>query len=177
MLLPITLTGYIAYFLFTSIDRLGRSVLSQWIVREDILTGIGFFSTLAFIALVGYSSSFWLTSGLIDWIESQFGRSPLVKGVYGTIRDAVRSILGEKKVFSKVVLVDLPALGVQRMGFVTQDKPTFFEAGTEKIVVYLPHSFQISGEMVVVPKSQVRFLDIPAEEALKLIMSAGIAKS
>ena len=42
VLLPITLTAYLAYFLFTRIDRLGRVVLSQWIVREDILTGLGF---------------------------------------------------------------------------------------------------------------------------------------
>ena len=100
-----------------------------------------------------------------------------MKGVYGPLLDAVRSILGEKKVFSQAVLVDLPALGIQRVGFVTQEKPTFFAAGEEKIVVYLPHSFQISGEMIVVSKSQVKFLDLPAEEALKLIMSAGIAKS
>jgi len=177
VLLPITLTAYLAYFLFTRIDRLGRAVLSQWIVREDILTGLGFIITMAFIVLVGYVSSYWATSAALKWLESQFVRTPLMKGVYGTIRDTVHSFLGEKKFFSQCVLVDLPALGYKRVGFVTQDPPAFFEGGKEMIVVYLPHSFQVSGEMIVIPKSSVKFLDLPPETALKLIMSAGIAKN
>src|SRR3989344_3171174 len=177
VLLPITLTAYLAYFLFTRIDRLGRVILSQWIVREDILTGLGFIFTILFIVLVGYISSFWATSAALKWIESQFVRTPLMKGVYGTIRDTVHSLFGEKKFFSQSVLVDFPALGYQRVGFVTQDPPTFFEGGEEKIVVYLPHSFQVSGEMIVIPKSRVKFLDLPPETALKLVMSAGIAKN
>jgi uncharacterized membrane protein len=177
VLLPITLTVYIAYFLFIRIDRLGRIILSQWIVREDILIGLGFLFTMIFIILAGYVSSFWATSAVLKWIEGQFVRTPFMKGVYGTIRDTVHSLFGEKKFFSQSVLVDLPALGYKRVGFITQDPPEFFEGGEEMIVVYLPHSFQVSGEMIVIPKSRITFLDLPPEAALKLIMSAGIVKN
>ena len=101
----------------------------------------------------------------------------MIKGLYVTIRDTVNSFLGDKKFFSQSVLVQFPDRGYEKLGFVTQDPPTFVDKGEEKIVVYLPHSFQISGEMVVVPKTNVRYLDLPPETTLKLIMSAGIVKN
>ena len=176
-LLPITLTLYICYSVFIKVDHLGQKILGPWITEGTILTGIGFIFTILFVVLVGYVSSFWLASSLFNWIEGQFVRSPLLKGLYGTIRDTVHSFLGDKKFFSQSVLVQFPDRGYEKLGFVTQDPPTFIDQGEEKIVVYLPHSFQISGEMVVVPKTNVRYLDLPPEVALKLIMSAGIVKN
>lgn len=177
VLLPISLTAYISYIIFVKVDGLGRLILGQWITKDSFFLGIGFIFTVLLISLIGYLSSFWITSTLIGWMERQLIRSPIVKGIYGTIRDAVHSMFGEKKVFSQCVLIDLPALGYKRLGFVTQDQPTFFEGGKELIVVYMPHSFQVSGEMIIVPKSMVTPLDIPADVAVKLIMSAGISKS
>ena len=176
-LLPITLTLYICYSIFSKIDRLGQKILGEWITARPVLTGIGFLFTTLLIVLVGYTSSFWLTSSLFKWVENQFARSPLIKGLYVTIRETVNSFLGDKKFFSQSVLVRFPDRGYEKLGFVTQDPPTFIDRGEEKIVVYLPHSFQISGEMAVVLKTNVRYLDLPPETAFKLIMSAGIVKN
>lgn len=176
-LLPITLTVYIGVTVFQKIDLLGRQILGPWIRGERLLTGIGFIVTIGFIVLVGYVSSLWLGASFFNWIERQFIRTPLMRGIYGTIRDTVHSFFGEKKFFSQAVLVDFPKLGYKKIGFVTQGSAAFIEGEQEKMVVYLPHSFQISGEMIVVSKEHVKFLDLPPETALKMIMSAGIAKS
>ena len=176
LLLPITLTLYICYSIFLKIDHLGQKILGEWITAGPVLTGIGFLFTILLIVLIGYLSSFWLASSIFSWIEGQFSQSPLIKGLYSTIRETVNSFLGDKKFFSQSVLVRFPDRGYERLGFVTQDPPAFMDKGEEKIVVYLPHSFQISGEMVIVPKANVRYLDLAPEIALKLIMSAGIVK-
>ena len=68
-------------------------------------------------------------------------------------------------------------MDIQRLGFVTQESSVLIEGEKEKMIVYLPHSFQVSGEMIVVPKENVKFLSLPPETALKMIMSAGIVKS
>lgn len=178
VLLPISLTVYISVNVFQAVDHLGRNVLGQWVPdpESNLLTGFGFIATVLFIVLVGYFSSLWIGGHLFRWIETIFIRSPLIKTIYGLIRDTVHSIFGEKKFLSRVVLLDLPNLGYKRLGFVTQEPITFVDGEEEKIVVYMPHSFQVSGEMILISKKSVKFLDIPPEIALKLIMSAGIVK-
>ncbi|OGR82494.1 MAG: hypothetical protein A2902_05630 [Elusimicrobia bacterium RIFCSPLOWO2_01_FULL_64_13] len=177
LLLPITITIYLLVIVFQKVDAIGQVVLAQWVPEGALRTGFGFLGTVGFIILVGTISSHWLGAALFDWVERQFARSPIVRGMYGLIRETVHSVFGKKKILSQAVLVDLPKLGYKRVGFVTQDPVTFTDGEEEKIVVYMPHSFQISGEMIVVPKASVRFLNIPPETAFKMVMSAGIAKT
>lgn len=177
VLLPISLTIYISVIIFQKVDLLGKTVFGRWIPEGAMLTGIGFLGTIVFIFLVGYGSSLWLGAHILRWVENLLIRSPIIKGMYGLIRDTVHSIFGEKKFLSQAVLIDLPNLGYKRLGFVTQDPVTIVDGEQEKIVVYMPHSFQISGEMILVPKERVRFLNLPPEVALKIVMSAGIVKT
>lgn len=176
VLTPIALTVYIVYTLFRSVDDFGGRILGRWIGREDVIDGIGFLFTLALITFIGYISSVWGVSTLFKWIEDQVLKGPLVKGLYLTIKDILGFFFGKNKFFSKVVLVTVSNMGQKQMGFVTQDEPSFSAGDGDYMVVYLPHSYQVSGNMVVVPKKNVEFLDITPEAALKIIMSAGMVK-
>ena len=80
-LAPISLTVYIAYVIFEKIDVLGRKVLGNWIEKEAMLTGIGFLFTILFIVLVGYLSSIWIADSFFKWVDRQFVRSPLARGI------------------------------------------------------------------------------------------------
>ncbi|OGR78199.1 MAG: hypothetical protein A3I11_01385 [Elusimicrobia bacterium RIFCSPLOWO2_02_FULL_39_32] len=176
-LTPLVLTLYLFYAVFAKIDQLGNKILEPWIGQGNLLTGIGFLLTIFLITCAGYFSSVWIGAAFLHWIEKQFFRSPLIKGIYGSIREILNSFFGKEKFFSRAVLVNFPNLGFKRVGFITQETASFMHNGEEQIVVYLPHSFQISGNMLIVPKTQVEFLDMPPEKALKLIMSAGIVKN
>lgn len=180
VLAPFILTAYIFYLVFTTIDQLGRRFIRIWMEGlldtpgELGITGAGFVLTFILLVLVGYLSSMWIGSPFLQWLERQFLTSKITRGIYGAIRGTLGAIFGEQKIFSKVVLVNFPNLEYQRIGFVTQDSPSFIQNGEELTVVYFPHSFQVSGNMVVVPKRNVQNLEISTETALKMIMSAGI---
>ena len=175
-LAPISLTVYIFFMVFRVVDRMGFQLLGGWLGKGQFEVGVGFVFSLIFIVGVGYLSSLWFGALFLDWIEKQFLRSPVVKGIYVTIRQVFDSILGEEKIFSKAVIVNFPMMGYKRIGFLTQEKPIFAKKGEDEVIVYCPHSFQISGEMFVVPRSNVEELKATPEVVLKMIMSGGLVK-
>ncbi len=176
VLLPLVATLYIFYALFSAIDGFGHRILSLWIAEESILTGIGFLLTAALVVLIGYASSNWLGASVFGMLDRWMMEEPITKGVYGAVRETIASISGKSAVFDKVAAVNFPELGFQRVGFVTQEEVSFMDGGEAQVMVYFPHSFQVSGNMLIVPKKNVRYLDLPKETAIKMIMSAGIIK-
>lgn len=176
VLLPLVATGYVFYLIFAVIDGFGRKILALSVGSEYALTGIGFLLTLTLVLTVGYLSSSWFGGSFFTWLDEWMMEDRFTKGIYGVIRDTVSAMMGRSAVLDKVVLVDFPELGYKRIGFVTQDTPAFMEHGEDQMVIYFPHSFQISGNMIVVPRKNVKFLEMSKETALKMIMSAGIAK-
>ena len=46
---------------------------------------------------------------------------------------------------------------------------------SNKVAVYFPHSYNRSGELVLVPAELVRELDVPAAGVMKFIVPAGVA--
>ncbi len=176
VLLPLGATLYIFYALFTAIDNFGQKVLSLWVADASIVTGIGFVLTAAAVVLVGYLSSHWLGASVIHVLDSWMLESPITKGIYGAIKETISAVSGKSTGFNKVVAVNFPELGYKRVGFMTQEDAAFIHDGKEQVVVYLPHSFQVSGNMFIVPKRNVELLDIPKETAIKMIMSAGLIR-
>jgi uncharacterized membrane protein len=173
---PLLLTAYIFKIFFVFFDKMGRDFLGLWVSREAVFTGVGFVLTVSVLSLAGYLSSMWVGSAFFDWLERQFASSAVTRGLYGAIRETLNAVMGHNKIFQQPVLVDFPDMGHQRVGFVTQEMPVFLQDGKEMVVVYVPHSFQISGNMFIVPKKTVKILNIPPELALKMIMSGGIVQ-
>ena len=175
-IVPVFLTLYIVYAVFKWVDNLGKNAVGVWLGQGTLLTGIGFALTIALITTVGYLSSLWLGAAFMTWIEKSFAKSPLLTGIYCTIRDTLHSFLGEKRFFSQAVSVHFPNEGYRRIGFMTRESSPLRGGDQDQIVVYLPHSFQISGDMVIVPRKNVEFLDLPPEKVMKMILSGGIVK-
>ena len=64
---------------------------------------------------------------------------------------------------------------LERIGFITEDELDEFGVG-DKVAVYFPFSYAISGELMIVPKKNITPLNIPASMALKFIISGGITE-
>ena len=45
-----------------------------------------------------------------------------------------------------------------------------------RILVYIPHSYNFSGNLFVVEKKYITPIDAPSSEIMKLIVSGGVAK-
>jgi len=116
----------------------------------------------------------------MPFMEKLFLKLPGVRQVYPSIKQIISFIFSkDKPAFKKVVMVEYPSKGIWSMGFMTNDsfKEAEEEAGQELVHILIgttPSPW--SGFFIMVPKSQVKFLDISVEAGIKLIVSGGILK-
>jgi len=178
VILPIGVTAYIVYWLAVSAESLLGGVARTVLPEGWYLPGTGIVVGLAFIFGVGILTGLWVFQRLFEWAEVLVEKTPLVKSLYGGVKDLMSFFSSSQKdAANRVVMVTL-AENVRLLGFVTReefgDLPEGFAAEGE-VSVYLPMSYQIGGFTVVVPRSAVTPIDMSAEDAMRLAMTAGMS--
>lgn len=181
-ILPIFITVYLLFIIFKLIDNiLGRFINSY--LRGAFgfsIPGLGFIMAILLILLTGFAISHLISKKAPPLMESWFLKIPGIRQVYPAIKQIVGFILSkDKALFKKVVLVEYPSKGIWSVGFMTNEG--FREAqeltGQELVHVLIgttPSPW--SGFFILVPKNAVKFLQMSAEEGIKLIVSGGILK-
>ncbi len=170
-LIPIALTVYIFYVVFTKIDNLIRIPLPGL----GVIPGIGFLTTLFLVISIGFLVSNFLTRRLFAYFDRFLNRLPLVKILYGSIKDLLNAFVGEKKSFDKPVIVRWSADGYAHLlGFVTSDSLEILGL-TDYVSVYIPQSYNFAGQLLVFPSDQVKPLPIGSAETMTFIVSGGVS--
>lgn len=161
---PIAITGYAVYTVVTFVDNLiGVTV-----------PGLGILLVFALILGVGAVASNVVGQRLVRLVEHTINHVPVIKLLYGSIKDLLGAFVGEQKTFTKPVVVELvPGSDVRVLGFVTADR---FEDPNlvRHVAVYLPQSYNVAGNLVLVPKSRVQPLDAEGAQCLAFVMSGGV---
>jgi uncharacterized membrane protein len=87
------------------------------------------------------------------------------------------AFVGEKRRFNRPVLVKLiEGSEIKKLGFITREDLTEFDINEDHIAVYLPHSYNFSGNLYIVEKRNVTVLDANAAEVMKFIVSGGVTE-
>ncbi|MFW6092847.1 MAG: DUF502 domain-containing protein [Pseudomonadota bacterium] len=173
-LLPLTVTIYVLYWVVVTLER----VLRHLVPAGAYFPGSGLSLGVLLVGVFGLAMHLFLFERLVALGTALLNRIPLVKSLYNALQDFV-AYLGQRSGddLARVVLVHL-AGDVKLIGFVTNPRfetPTPDGAATrERISVYLPMSYQIGGFMVLLPPEQVEPLEIPVEDAMRLILTAGV---
>jgi uncharacterized membrane protein len=165
LLVPLAVTIWVCWLVFTRVDGwLGLPV-----------RGAGFAATIALITLVGFLGSSLLTLSAVSVLESMLSRLPFVRLLYGSTKDLLNAFVGEKRRFDKPVLMAVHEGSPLRMvGFVTQE--SLEHLGLRAYVsVYCPHSYNFSGQLYVVPATQVTPLDVASADAMAFTVSGGVS--
>ena len=90
---------------------------------------------------------------------------------------SLTEFLRTKKRFDKPVLVKQNNnYEVQKLGFITQEDLTYLGIGSDKVAVYLPHSYAWSGNQFIVPKENVTPINASSTTVMKFIISGGVTK-
>ncbi len=127
------------------------------------------------VVLVGWVSSSFVVGRIVALFDHVLERTPGIKFLYTSIKDFIQAFAGNKKKFDTPVLVNVDGPDVWRIGFLTQRDCTKF--GLEgHVVVYVPHSYALSGIVYVVPAGNVKILahTSPAD-AMKFAVSGGVS--
>lgn len=161
--LPIALTLYALYWVVAAFDELvGVSI-----------PGLGLLLSLCLITFVGFLVSNVIGRGVINLFEAMLSRVPLVKLVYGSLKDVLQAFVGDKKTFGRPVSVQLENdSSICFFGFLTRDSLEF-AALPEHVAVYIPQAYNIGGQVLAIPKERVTLLDMPPSELLTFMLSGG----
>lgn len=166
VLTPIAATFGLVYYIFSTLD----------IKIEGAPRGTGFIVVILFILTIGYMSSrFLFGKMMLEIFDSILEKIPGLKIVYTSIKDFAEGFVGEKRKFKRPVLITMQAQPeIQRIGFITQDDLNFMDL-PQKVMVYIPHSYNFSGNLFLVDKNNISKLDIDATLAMKLAVTGGVA--
>ena len=164
IVVPIVLTVYLLYRGFLAVDRLlGLPT-----------PGLGAALIVAGIIGVGALASNFVIRKFLKLTELVFTRAPLVRLIYGAIRDLLEAFVGDRKRFDRPVAVSLTD-EVRALGFVTQEDLSFLSLPGH-VAVYLPFSYTWDGSLVVVPSNRVQRLDADSASIMALVVSGGVSR-
>lgn len=185
VLAPIVITVYVIVSLFKWVDGILPNIIDSFfpsMLAKDIdghiqhVPGLGFVFVIAIVLLVGWLSSLFIVGKLVDVLDKVLEKTPGIKFIYGSVKDFLEAFAGNKKKFDKPVLVNVDGTDVWRVGFITREDAAAFEM-KEHLVVYVPHSYAISGITYIVPKEKTKKLtNVSAADAMKFVVSGGVTE-
>jgi uncharacterized membrane protein len=179
---PIGITFYLAWLFVTWVDGKITPIIPTAYNPETYLPfglpGLGLLIIAIVLTLVGA-----LTAGMLGrlWVrasENVLARMPVVRSVYGAIKQIFETVLADKSnAFRKVVLFEYPRRGSWAIGFITGDTQGEVQSLTadDVVNVFLPTTPNpTSGYLLFIPKRDLVELDMTVEEGIKMVVSGGI---
>ena len=179
-ILPLFLTVIILYLLFGWISGFTAPLLKplfiMWFNTESVLLlrTSGFVLTLIIIWLVGVLTAKFINRKLLFWVEAILDKLPVFNVVYSSIRKLTNFMFGRHlREFKGVAIVEYPMPGSYAFAFVT---------GVGKVGplgnmvrVFIPTTPNpTTGFFLFLPEKRVKSVDISFDEALSMLVSAGI---
>ncbi len=179
---PIGLTIYLTYVFFTFVDsNVTRLFPTEWyeaLYGDTTFPGLGMIAALLFFVIVGWFATNFLGRLFLRISEYFLDRVPVIRTLYGAIKQIFETIMAsQSSAFREVVMLEYPRKGIWSIGFVTGRSQGEVQDKIEKdtINVFVPTTPNpTSGYLLFVPEADLKFLEMSVEEAVKLVVSAGI---
>lgn len=182
IVLPSVLTVYIVWILFILVGGFLSPFLGVFFrnvvgteMADPLTTLVSVLVTAGLICVVGITATHF-SQRIFQKAEIIFKRIPVVRGIYGSIRQIIDLVTAKDSAFQKVAMIEYPRKGIHSICFVTsrhrwdipgQSKPA--------VTVFLPTSPNpTSGYFLLVPEEDVILLDISVDDAVKMIISGGM---
>ena len=192
VVLPIGLTIYFVWAVIGWIDGWILPLIPSYYQPDAIIRrwfgpdyefpvrGVGVLVFLVFTIFMGWVAKGLIGRSLIRQGEELVDRMPVVRSIYGAIKQVAETFFNKKEQsFDKVVLVEFPRAGSWALGFVsTRPKGELAERlaamGAEMSAVFVGLTPFTSGMLLFVPTRDLVELDMGVDDAAKLIVSGGL---
>ncbi len=179
---PTALTLYLSWQFISAVDRAITPLIPErWNPNNYLpfnIPGFGLILAVASLTVIGALTAGFIGRLLLRVSEGMLARMPVVRGLYGAIKQIVETILAQRSnAFRQVALIEFPRPGVWTIGFIAG--PTHGEldrvTGGDLVGVYVPTTPNpTSGYLLYLPRRDVKVLSMSVEEGLKLVVSCGI---
>src|SRR5437016_6928711 len=183
---PVAITFYLTWWFVNWVDNLVRPFVPT-IYRPETylpfgLPGSGLIVAVIALTLLGFLTANLIGRTLVDLGERLLGRMPVVRAIYRGLKQVFETLFsGQGSSFRRVGLVEFPSPGMWSIVLISQSPSeeisNSLPGKEEHISVFLPCSPNpTTGFFFYVPKSKIVEIDMSAEDAATLIMSAGVVQ-
>ena len=188
ILLPIAITFGIIIFLIKTLTNpfLGfvQGLLAPYnIFGHQVLIIISRIAILLFLFCFTFIAGFLARVLFIKYLfrvgNFLIQRIPVVNTIYAAAQDITGTLFGSDEAsFSQTVLVPFPHSKCYSIGFVVGDKEAHISTSPgldNKVSIFLPGCPNpMMGFMQIYKQSEITFLDIKPEDAVKFVVSCGV---
>lgn len=136
--------------------------------------GTGLVIVLLSIWIIGVLSGNFLSEKIIAIFDAVIDKIPIVKFIYGSVKQVSKALLESDSAFKNVVLV--PHQNAYMLGFLLLNvpEPVREKLGEDYVCVYIPWSMNMTaGKNLFVKKSEVIYLNMAPPDAFQFILTAG----
>jgi len=180
VLVPIGFTVYLTIFFIS---------ISSVLIPEEInpnnylpfsIPGLEIIISIILITLIGGLSLSFIGKKILNVVNDLFKKIPILRTIYSAVGQMTQSFAPKKGKKKSVVLFEYPRKGIWAVGFATKDNKGEINKKTKKglVNVFVPTTPNpTSGFLLMIPKSDLLYLNMTFEEASKFIVSAGTSET
>ncbi|MCM8772031.1 MAG: DUF502 domain-containing protein [Candidatus Omnitrophica bacterium] len=167
-IVPVALSVWVIFKIFIFLENILGNFFKKFFPNIYI-PGVGLISLIFLIFIIGFLANNFFGKKLLEFIEMFFENIPFLNKIFNFVKNLVKRITEKKTdVFKGVVKIKMPD-DSYTIGFLTGE----FEEGY--FSVFIPTVPNITtGIVLMVPKNKIEKLNIPVEEAIKIVISMGL---
>ncbi len=179
---PVGITMWLAWQVITFLDYRVKPLIPEIYNPETYLPfsipGLGLVATVVVLTVIGALAANYSGRLLVRTGERLVDRMPVVRGVYGALKQIFETVLRQSSgSFRQVVLVEYPRRGIWAIAFITGTTEGEVQNTTEDelVNVFLPTTPNpTSGFLLFVPSRDLVHLGMTVEEGIKMVIWGGI---
>lgn len=182
--LPIIATIWVIKFVVELLDQLVGLLPLAYQPSQLFgmnVPGVGVLIAVVVVLLTGLLVTNFLGTKVMQWWDAALKKIPLIGAIYSTVKQVLQTLVSsDGQSFRKVLLVEYPRQGCWSIAFQTGEANHVIDQAVkqEMLSVFIPTTPNpTSGFLLMVPKADVKELDISIEEAFKLVVSLGTLRS
>lgn len=172
VIIPPAITIFVVLWIFDLTEgKLGKIIAEEFNIN---FPGVGLITIAVSILLVGFITGNNLAKLIIEFLEALLDKIPVVKFIYGSVKQFSQAVLTSNSAFKHVVLV--PYHQSWALGFLMTNVPAQVreKLGVDYVCVFVPWSLNMtSGTNLFVRRQEIIFVNMKAEDALQFMLTAG----
>lgn len=176
--IPLVITFWVVATLIGTLESMVPTFLSPQALFGRRIPGFEFVLVVVVVLATGMLCANFIGRALLDRWERLLGRIPLVRSIYNSVKQVSDTVFAPNgQAFRQAVLVQYPRQGAWTIGFLTGVPCSEVAAILEGdfVSVYVPTTPNpTSGFFLMLPREDVRVLDMTVEAALKYVVSMGV---
>lgn len=179
---PIGITIWLIWSFVSFVDaRIKPLIPERWnpeTYLQFALPGLGIVIAVLGLTLLGALTANLIGKSLIRWGERVVNRVPVVRSVYGVLKQVFETFAAHDATsFKEAVLIQFPREGIWTVAFITNRRPggEISEHVKDAVSVFVPNAPNpATGFILYVSPDQIQPLRMSVEQAAKLVFSVGI---